>query len=170
MDGRVLAERLLAYARAHLHLEEEDAAYARNALLTFLRLPAPAKEAAGAVPDSPDSLSSTSSNRSIGSRCGNSFLISSLFILLSPFFCSLFYSSCAHRTFSFLSPRNDLSVGTVVSVRRTFFGFSFFVFFGQLTKPPSFSLSSGNIGPLTMGSTIGAANAAAVRLVTAERR
>ena len=43
MDGRVLAERLLAYARAHLHLEEEDAAYARNALLTFLRLPAPAR-------------------------------------------------------------------------------------------------------------------------------
>ncbi len=56
MDGRVLAERLLAYARAHLHLEEEDAAYARNALLTFLRQPAPAKEAAGAVPDSPDPL------------------------------------------------------------------------------------------------------------------
>ena len=57
MDGKILAERLLAYARANLHMRAEDETYARNALLTFLRLPSPGvPEADYAVPDSPDEL------------------------------------------------------------------------------------------------------------------
>ncbi len=57
MDGKRLVEKLLAYARAHLHLREEDETYARNMLLTYLKLPSPcAPEAAGAVPDLPDEL------------------------------------------------------------------------------------------------------------------
>ena len=56
-EGKVLTEKLLAYARAHLHLREEDEVYARNALLTLLRLPAPGSLEEGyAVPDSPDEL------------------------------------------------------------------------------------------------------------------
>lgn len=57
-DGRLLAEKLLVYARAHLHLSETDEIYTRNVLLSALGESAPwegemdrAAIAAATVPD-----------------------------------------------------------------------------------------------------------------------
>ena len=44
MDGKLLVERLLAYASAHLYLNETDKIYMRNALLSALRLSEPYEE------------------------------------------------------------------------------------------------------------------------------
>ena len=40
-DGRLLAEKLLVYARVHLHLSETDEIYVRNVLLSTLGENAP---------------------------------------------------------------------------------------------------------------------------------
>ena len=41
MDGKLLTERLLAYARAHLHMQECDVDYMRNVLLSRLKTDSP---------------------------------------------------------------------------------------------------------------------------------
>ena len=41
MNGELLIERLIAYAGAHLHLQEQDEQFMRNLLLAEFRLPAP---------------------------------------------------------------------------------------------------------------------------------
>ena len=41
MDGKLLTEKLLAYASAHLHLQEEDVIYMRNVLLSEFGLSEP---------------------------------------------------------------------------------------------------------------------------------
>lgn len=41
MDGKLLTEKLIAYARAHLHLQEEDVIYMRNVLLSEFGLSEP---------------------------------------------------------------------------------------------------------------------------------
>ena len=45
MDGKILTEKLLAYAQEFLHLDKLDAIYTRNLLLREFRLTEPAEEA-----------------------------------------------------------------------------------------------------------------------------
>lgn len=92
MDGAVLVERLLAYAKVHLHLQECDADYMRNVLLSRFKLTAPydgeadvSDVAAMDVPDAlAEELSAYAVENGITDEVGTERFAADIFGILSP--------------------------------------------------------------------------------------